>query len=86
MEEKRESKICPSNGINIPANIGVDKLDEGIAKAKELVSLLREANELTKSLNVNSAKPFYYSSNEEIIHRMKEIRELEKISDVNSLG
>lgn len=86
MEEKRESKICPSNGINIPVNIEVDKLDEGIAKAKELVSLLREANELTNSLNVNSAKPFYYSSNEEIIHRMKEIRELEKISDVNSLG
>ncbi|MBO5033053.1 MAG: hypothetical protein J6D08_14480 [Lachnospiraceae bacterium] len=48
-----ESKILPKKEITIPVKIDTDKLDEAIVKAKELVALLQEANELTNSLSNN---------------------------------
>ena len=51
LEYPREPQIYPKDGINIPINVEVEKLDKAIEKAKELISLLKEANELTNSLS-----------------------------------
>lgn len=47
MEDKRKIKL-----LEVPVNVDIDTLDKAIVKAKELVELLREANELTNSLSI----------------------------------
>ena len=51
LEYPREPQIYPKDVINIPINVEVEKLDKAIEKAKELISLLKEAKELTNSLS-----------------------------------
>lgn len=51
LEYPREPQIYQEEAINIPINVEVEKLDKAIEKAKELISLLKEAKELTNSLS-----------------------------------
>ncbi len=51
MEQPREPRLYKNDGMNILVNIEVEKIDEAIKKTKELITLLREANELTNSLS-----------------------------------
>lgn len=53
MEQPREPKFYPNEGIHIPVSVDTEELDCMIMKARELVALLREANELINSLSNN---------------------------------
>lgn len=50
-DSKRESLLCQEKNVAVSVNVETTKLDEAIMKAKELVALLREANELTNLLS-----------------------------------
>ena len=50
-DSKRKSLLCQEKKVAVSVNIETAKLDEAIVKAKELVALLREANELTNLIS-----------------------------------
>ena len=56
LEYPKEPQFCPKNEINIGINVDTEELDSAITKAKELVALLREANELQSSLSGSQYK------------------------------
>ena len=53
MEQPREPQFYNKNQVRIGINVDTEELDSVIMKAKELVALLREANELQSSLPGN---------------------------------
>ena len=50
-DSTRESLFCQKKKVAVSVNIETAKLDEAIVKAKELVALLREANEFTNLIS-----------------------------------
>lgn len=52
-DSTRESLFCQEKKLAVSVNIETAKLDEAIVKAKELVALLREANEFTNKIPID---------------------------------